>query len=114
MVTEAQFILGLTSLATHPGARHLLIVGDGINQIDASGEEMLRHLVERLHAGGISVVFSGLKQQVLQVMRNTGLYDFIGDANLFRTEDNAIDALFGRIDDPTFDRASCPLRRTGE
>lgn len=104
----------LAAVAAHPGARHLLIVGDGINQLDASGEEMIRHLVERLHASGVSVVFSGLKQQVLQVMHNTGLYDFIGEGNLFRTEDNAIDALFERIDDPTFNRATCPLRRTGE
>ncbi len=102
----------LAAVASHPRAQYLLIVADGINQLDASGEEMLRHLVQRLRDNGIGVVFSGLKQQVLQVMRNTGLYDFIGEGNLFRTEDNAIDALFERIDDPTFDRASCPLRRT--
>ena len=103
----------LAAVAAHPGARHLLIVGDGINQLDASGEAMLRHLVERLQAGGIGVVFSGLKQQILQVMRQTGLYDFIGEGNMFRTQDNAIDALFERIDDPAFDRAACPLRRAG-
>ncbi len=101
----------LAAVAAHPRARHLLIIGDGINQIDASGEAMLRHLVERLRANGVSVVFSGLKQQALQVMRNTGLYDYIGEDNMFRTEDNAIDALFGRIDDPGFDPAACPLRR---
>jgi len=75
----------LAAVAAHPGARQLLIVGDGINQLDASGEEMIRNLVERLHATGVSVVFSGLKQQVLQVMRQTGLYDFIGEDNMFRT-----------------------------
>ena len=67
-------------------------------------------LVERLRANGVSVVFSGLKQQVLQVMRNTGLYDYVGEDNMFRTEDNAVDALFRRIDDPAFDPAACPLR----
>ncbi len=103
----------LAAVAAHPGARHLLIVGDGINQLDASGEEMIRHVVERLRDSGVSVVFSGLKQQVLQVMRETGLYDFIGESNMFRTHDITIDALFERIDDPTFDRATCPLRRTG-
>ena len=100
----------LAAVAAQPRARHLLIVGDGINQIDASGEAVLRHLVERLRANGVSVVFSGLKQQVLQVMRNTGLYDYVGEDNMFRTEDNAVDALFRRIDDPAFDPAACPLR----
>ena len=101
----------LAAVAAQPRARHLLVVGDGINQIDASGEEMLRHLVERLRANGIGVVFSGLKLQALKVLRNTGLYDYIGEDNMFRTEDNAIDALLGRIADPEFDRAACPLRR---
>ncbi len=101
----------LEAVAARPRARCLLIVGDGINQLDASGEEVIRHLVQRLRDAGISVVFSGLKQQVLQVMRNTGLYDFIGEANLYRSEERAIDAIFTRIDDPGFDPATCPLRR---
>ncbi len=101
----------LEQVAAHPRARYLLIVGDGINQLDASGEEVIRHLVQRLRDTQINVVLSGLKQQVLQVMRNTGLYDFIGEANMFRTEDQAIDAMFTRIDDPDFEPAACPLRR---
>ncbi len=101
----------LEQVAAHPRARYLLIVGDGINQLDASGEEVIRHLVQRLRDTQINVVLSGLKQQVLQVMRNTGLYDFIGEANMFRTEDQALDAIFTRIDDPGFEPAACPLRR---
>jgi SulP family sulfate permease len=98
-------------VSAHPRARYLLIVGDAINQLDASGEEVVRHLVQRLRDTHINVVFSGLKQQVLHVMRNTGLYDFIGEANMFRTEEHALDAIFARIDDPAFDAAACPLRR---
>ncbi|MGH8474069.1 MAG: SulP family inorganic anion transporter, partial [Gammaproteobacteria bacterium] len=60
--------------ADHPAAKYILVVGDGINELDASGEEMIRHLVERLHEAGITLVFSGLKRQVLQVMDRTGLY----------------------------------------
>ena len=101
----------LEAVAAQPRARHVLIVGDGINQLDAAGEEVLRHLVQRLRDTSINVAFSGLKLQVLQVMRNTGLYEFIGEANMFRTEGQAIDALLARIDDPEFDPATCPLRR---
>ncbi len=100
----------LEAVAARPRAKQLLVVGDGINQLDASGEEVIRHLVLRLRGTGIDVAFSGLKQQVQRVMRNTGLYDFIGEANFFRTADQAIDALSKRIDDPDFDPAARPLR----
>ncbi len=54
------------------------MVGNGINQLDATGEEAIRGIHERLHATGVTLVFSGLKKQVLDVMRNTGLYDEFG------------------------------------
>lgn len=38
-----------------------------------------------MRENGISAVFSGLKQQVLQVIQRTGLYAEIGANNLFRT-----------------------------
>lgn len=80
----------LEAVATNPKAPWLLIVADGINQIDASGEEVVRHLVERLRAAGVTVVFSGLKKQVLDVMRATGLFDRIGTANIHATADQAL------------------------
>jgi len=83
----------LTEVAAHPRARSVLIVGDGINALDASGEEVIRHLVERLRENGIRVAFSGLKQQVLAVMRNTGLHEIIGEQNLFRTAEGALAAI---------------------
>lgn len=90
----------LDAVASQPRARRLLIVGDGISEIDASGEEVIRHLVERLRQGGVQVAFSGLTLQVLQVMRNTGLYDAIGEANLYSSEDFALRALLAGEDDP--------------
>jgi SulP family sulfate permease len=86
----------LTEVAGLPKARCLLVVSDGINELDASGEEVIRHLVERLRESGMQVAFSGLKQQVLAVMRNTGLYELIGEQNMFRTEDAALLALAER------------------
>ena len=87
----------LEAVANHPKARWVLIVGDGINQLDASGEEVIRHLLQRLRENGISVAFSGLKQQVLQVIQRTGLYAAIGADNLFRTEDMALEHLEQRV-----------------
>ncbi len=83
----------LEEVAKHPKARYLLVVGDGINQLDSSGEEIIRHLVERLRSNGITMVFSGLKKQVLDVMRNTGLMDLIGTQNVLATADMALDMI---------------------
>ena len=90
----------LEAVAQRPEAKHVLIVGDGINQMDASGEEVVRHLVERLRENGVSVAFCGLKLQVLEVMRKTGLYGLIGEANFHRTEQAALQAILAGEPDP--------------
>lgn len=95
--------------ARFPKARQILVVADGINQMDASGEETVRHLNARLREGGVTLSFSGLKQQVLEVMERTGLIEEIGRENLFASEDDALEALAKRIHDPDFDPGSCPL-----
>ena len=75
----------LEMVAARPDAKYLLVVGDAINQLDASGEEVVHHLVERLRGNGMEVVFSGLKKQVLDVMRATSLFEFIGHLQVGRT-----------------------------
>lgn len=83
----------LEAVARKPGTRILLLAGAGINRMDSAGEEVVRHLVERLRAGGIEVRFSGLKKQVLDVMRRTGLDRLIGQENLFASDDAALVAV---------------------
>ena len=86
----------LEAIARYPMAKDLLVVGDGINEIDASGEDVVRQLGRRLRAGGVTLSFCGLKQQVLDVMRVTGLDAVIGESNLFRTADQALQAISQR------------------
>jgi SulP family sulfate permease len=83
----------LEAVARNPKAPYLLVVANGINEMDASGEEVMRHLVERLQNSGVTVVFSGLKKQVLDVMRATGLFDRIGQPRIFPTADMALAAI---------------------
>ncbi len=89
----------LEAVAANPRANYLLVVGDGINELDASGEEVMRHIVERLNASGITVVFSGLKRQVVDVMRATGLFDVVTQDNVFPTADLALAAIYARAGD---------------
>ncbi|HEY0665624.1 MAG TPA: SulP family inorganic anion transporter [Gallionella sp.] len=100
----------LEAVANNPRVRHLLIVSSGINQLDASGEEVVRHMVERLRVNGIRVVFSGIKKQVADVMHHSGLYDYIGQANIFADEDMALESIYSEVlrQDP---EAPCVLLR---
>ena len=99
----------LELVAAKPNAKFLLVVGDAINQLDASGEEVVHHLVERLRDGGMEVVFSGLKKQILDVMRSTGLFDKIGQDNIFATEDQAIAAIYERLGEQARDDLFCAV-----
>ncbi|MCX7893230.1 MAG: SulP family inorganic anion transporter [Burkholderiales bacterium] len=87
----------LNAVSAKPGVKVLLISGASINRMDASGEEVVRHLVERLRSSGVTVVFSGLKKQVLDVMRNTGLDRLIGEEHLFPSDDQALAAIYRRL-----------------
>jgi SulP family sulfate permease len=100
----------LGALADHPKARYFLVVGDGINQLDASGEEVVHHLVTRLKENGVTLVFSGLKKQVLDVMRATGLFDQVTQANIFATEDQAIAAIYERLGEAAQDDLFCAVK----
>ncbi|MCX7671272.1 MAG: SulP family inorganic anion transporter, partial [Anaerolineae bacterium] len=86
----------LNAVAENPEAPYVLIVGDGINGIDASGEEVIRHLVERLNENGIVVLFSGLKRQVIDVMQATGLWDTVGAKRFLSTAEQALEAIYAR------------------
>ena len=87
----------LEALAGKPTAKYLLIVASGINGMDATGEEVVRHLVERLSARGVTVAFCGLKKQVLDVMRRTGLARAVGDDHIFPDEQRALVAIYERL-----------------
>ena len=103
----------LKAVAKYPDAKFLLVVGDAINQIDASGEEVLHQLVDRLHENDVTVVFSGLKRQILDVLDASHLKEVIGEHNIFATVDFALDEIYKRMQlDAAGD--ACPLKRQVE
>ena len=87
----------LEAVANNPKARALLIVGNGINAMDASGEEVMHHVVHRLRDNGVNVYFSGIKKQVVDVMRATGLLTLVGEENLYPTADLALAAIYAKV-----------------
>jgi sulfate permease, SulP family len=87
----------LEAVSNSPRAKHLLIVANGINQLDASGDEVIHHMVERLRSNGIRVVFSGLKKQVTDIMQHSGLLAYIGAENIFPDEDKALASIYAQV-----------------
>ena len=77
----------------NPDVDHILIKGSGINEIDASGVDMLSNLITRFKSNGITLCFSGFKKQTLDVIERTGLIARIGHDNLFPTDHAALEAL---------------------
>jgi len=97
--------------ARFPKVREILMVGDGINQLDASGDETIRLLTDRLRDNGVTLSFSGLKKQVRDVLDATGTLEAIGEPNLFVDENQALAALAARVTDADFDAGAFPLLR---
>jgi anti-anti-sigma factor len=94
-------------IAIRPNLRFMIVIGDGINNIDATGEEVLGHLAERLDKAGIELLFTGLKKQVLEVFQRTGLYDKLGPGRFFRTDDQALDYAWCKLGNNH--EVDCPL-----
>ena len=77
-------------VCSDPDLRHILVVGDGINGLDASGVDMLKNLLDRLHRNGVGISFANLKDNVLEVLRRTGLEEMIGKENIYPSVQIAI------------------------
>ncbi len=78
--------------------KEILVVGDGINEVDASGVEMLRNLVERLHNSGVGISFANVKDNVLEVFKNTGLCELVGDENVYPSVSLALEGLKRKLE----------------
>ncbi len=93
-----------------PALKIVHFKSNGINDIDSSGDRALMLLVDRLHAAGFDVYFSGLKEHILDTMRHTGLLEKIGENHLFATLEMAIDDFWGDVHSIK-EVVTCPLKK---
>ena len=80
----------------NPEVDHILVKCSGINEIDASGVDMLSNLITRFKSNDITLCFSGFKKQVQDVMDRTGLSSQIGIDNIFSTDQESFHKLYER------------------
>ncbi len=90
--------------------KHIVIVANGINDIDASGEEMLSLMIDRVRAAGIDVSLSGVNEAVMRVLKRTYLWEKIGEDHIFPTMEKAIAAIYDRTHRESAEQV-CPLVR---
>lgn len=83
----------LDLVASMPDLKHVVIVGNGINELDASGEVLLSQLTSRLRESGYDISFSGLNDQVIDVLKRTHLYDKIGRDHFYMSVRHAIQTI---------------------
>jgi len=84
----------------HPDLRFVLVSASSINDLDASGVEMLASLCDGLRKNGITLTFSGVKPRVRLVLDRTGLTERIGGENFFLSDYAAFVALAERAETP--------------
>lgn len=101
----------LSEVASKPELRYIVVDASGINQMDATGEEVLHHLAERLNANGIEIVVAGMKKQFMDVIKRTGLVQYMQADHFFSRVDGALEFIWDSLGDD-YDRTLCPLRRT--
>jgi sulfate permease, SulP family len=82
----------------NPQIDTILVTCAGINEIDASGVDMLSKLITRFKSNNVSLCFSGFKEHVQDVIERTGLIDLIGQDNLFSSDHSAARELQNRLE----------------
>jgi len=99
----------IEAVESMPELRHVILVGNGINELDASGTDTLEILLERLDGRGLKFSLTGLNDDVLDTMKRTGLLARIGEENVYRNASSAIDAVWSGAHEGS-DEVKCPLK----
>lgn len=99
----------LERLAVKPDIKYLLIDAEGINEVDATGEDMLHELITRLNKMGIEVVFARAKGPLVSMFNRMHLTELLGNKSHFRTRTKALTYCWQNILDADICHKDCPL-----
>ena len=80
-----------------PQQKHLLLIADSINFADVAGGEMLAQEARIRRRSGGGLYLAGVKERMLDVLRDGGYLEEIGRENLFPTKAAAIENIAGRL-----------------
>jgi MFS superfamily sulfate permease-like transporter len=89
--------------------KHIIMVANGINDIDASGQEALSFVVDRVRRAGMDISMSGVNETVMAALTRTHLASKIGEQNFFPNMKSAVNAIHARTHQGG-EEENCPLR----
>ena len=82
----------LNMVSQKPNLKLVVLDIESADQLDATGEEMLKNLFDRLQSIGIELYIARAKVQIEQALKRSGLYEHIGSARFFRQRTDAVRA----------------------
>ncbi len=88
--------------------KHIVIVANGMIDIDASGEEVLALVVANVRSAGLDISFSGVNEVVMAVLERTHLIQKIGRDHIYTTMEKAICAVHETAHKKS-EESHCPL-----
>ncbi len=89
-----------------PGLKEIIIVASGINEMDASGEEALSLLVDRVRSASYNISLCEINEDVMDVLERTYLLQKIGEENIYPMLSDALATVHPRSHDNV---DGCPL-----
>ncbi|WP_455210031.1 SulP family inorganic anion transporter [Kaarinaea lacus] len=94
-------------LAKKSDLKYIIVDAEGINQLDATGEEMLANLTERLAATGVEILFARVKKQIMDVLIRARFIERFGDWRFFRRTEYALEYVWEKLGEEH--KSTCPL-----
>lgn len=100
-------------LSTHKSVTEVLFIGSGINDMDATGEEILENLTEALTDAKKHVFFAAMKKPIMDKLYRSGFVDNIGEEKFFSTAKIGVKHLLSNLEQAHthLDHEHCPLRK---
>jgi len=98
----------LERVALKPDLKFVIVDAEGINEIDATGEEMLHNLVERLKEAGVTLLIARAKKQLWDTFERTNLMEKLGRDHVFALRTQAFNYAWDQLGDNHAE--TCPLR----
>ena len=91
-----------------PKLRYVIVDAEGVNEIDATGKEMLVGVVQRLHEASIEVLFTHTKKQIMDALNRAGALEEIGPDRFHTTLDRALAHVWEALENQYPCNRSCP------
>lgn len=95
-------------LASKPKLQYMILDCAGISEVDATGEEIMRRLYQRLEDAGVELIFTRIHKPIFDTLTATGFVKWVGEERFTRRPDKALEDIYAKLGEEHAE--SCPLR----